>query len=142
MCVNFQSLSKHSHYNTCPCIYCYKIQSNYEEIERVLIEEQEQEQQDRRGLRKDRRSQQSQEANVIVKVSREQIEELSRHAKSSSRRSVSSESAPFNLRSRKPIYSNNFGNFFEITPEKNPQLKDLDILVNYAEIREVEQKLT
>jgi len=108
----------------------------------VLIEAQEQEQQDRRGLRKDRRSQQSQEANVIVKVSREQIEELSKNAKSSSRRSVSSESEPFNLRSREPIYSNNFGNFFEITPEKNPQLKDLDILVNYAEIREVEQKLS
>ncbi|AES80364.1 provicilin [Medicago truncatula] len=119
--------------------------SNYEEIERVLIEEQEQEPRHRRGLR-DRRHKQSQEANVIVKVSREQIEELSRHAKSSSRRSASSESAsrrsassesaPFNLRSREPIYSNEFGNFFEITPEKNPQLQDLDILVNYAEIRE------
>jgi hypothetical protein len=107
----------------------------------VLIEEQEQDPQHRRGLR-DRRHKQSQEANVIVKVSREQIEELSRHAKSSSRRSASSESAPFNLRSREPIYSNEFGNFFEITPEKNPQLQDLDILVNYAEIREVEQKVS
>jgi hypothetical protein len=107
----------------------------------VLIEEQEQDPQHRRGLR-DRRHKQSQEANVIVKVSREQIEELSRHAKSSSRRSGSSESAPFNLRSREPIYSNEFGNFFEITPEKNPQLQDLDILVNYAEIREVEQKVS
>jgi len=105
----------------------------------VLIEEHEQEPQHRRGLR-DRR--QSQDADVIVKVSREQIEELSRHAKSSSRRSASSESAPFNLRSREPIYSNEFGNFFEITPEKNPQLQNLDILVNYAEIREVEQKIS
>ncbi|AES80363.1 putative rmlC-like jelly roll protein [Medicago truncatula] len=110
--------------------------SNYEEIERVLIEENEQEPQHRRGLRKDERRQQSQEANVIVKVSREQIEELSKNAKSSSRRSESSESEPINLRNQKPIYSNKFGNFFEITPEKNPQLKDLDILVNYAEIRE------
>ena len=105
----------------------------------MLIEEHEQEPQHRRGLR-DRR--QSQDADVIVKVSREQIEELSRHAKSSSRRSASSESAPFNLRSREPIYSNEFGNFFEITPEKNPQLQNLDILVNYAEIREVEQKIS
>jgi len=108
----------------------------------VLIEEHEQEPQHRRGLRKDERRQQSQEANVIVKVSREQIEELSKNAKSSSRRSVSSESEPFNLRNREPIYSNQFGNFFEITPEKNPQLKDLDILVNHVEIREVEQKIS
>jgi hypothetical protein len=108
----------------------------------VLIEEQEQDQQHRRDLRKDRRRQQSQESNLIVKVSREQIEELSKNAKSSSRRSESSESVPFNLRNLEPIYSNKFGNFFEITPEKNPQLKDLDILVNHVEIREVEQKLS
>lgn len=103
----------------------------------MLIEEQEQEPRDRRDLRKDRRRQQSQETNIIVKVSREQIEELSKNAKSSSRRSIFSESEPFNLRSREPIYSNKFGNFFEIIPEKNPQLKDLDILINYAEIKEV-----
>jgi hypothetical protein len=47
-----------------------------------------------------------------------------------------------NLHHLEPIYSNKFGNFFEITPEKNPQLKDLDILVNHVEIREVEQKLS
>ncbi|GAU31893.1 hypothetical protein TSUD_270780 [Trifolium subterraneum] len=109
--------------------------ANYEEIERVLIEEQEKEPQHRRDLR-DRRSHQSQEASLIVKVSREQIEELSKNAKSSSKKSVSSESEPFNLRNRDPIYSNKFGNFFEITPEKNPQLQDLDILVNAVEINE------
>ncbi|GAU18118.1 hypothetical protein TSUD_248190 [Trifolium subterraneum] len=109
--------------------------ANYEEIERVLIEEQEKEPQHRRDIR-DRRRQQSQEANIIVKVSREQIEELSKNAKSSSKKSVSSESEPFNLGNRDPIYSNKFGNFFEITPEKNPQLQDFDILVNAVEIKE------
>ncbi|GAU48562.1 hypothetical protein TSUD_182100 [Trifolium subterraneum] len=49
--------------------------ADYEEIERVLIEEHQKESQHRRDLR-DRRRQESQEANVIVKVSREQIEEL------------------------------------------------------------------
>ncbi|XP_045795441.1 vicilin-like [Trifolium pratense] len=109
--------------------------ADYEEIERVLLEEHEKEPQHRRDLR-DRRRQQSQEANVIVKVSREQIEELSKNAKSSSRKSVSSESEPFNLGNRDPIYSNKFGSFFEITPEKNPQLQHLDILVNALEIKE------
>ncbi|XP_045787490.1 vicilin-like [Trifolium pratense] len=109
--------------------------ADYEEIERVLIEEREKEPQHRRDLR-DRRRHQSSEANVIVKVSREQIEELSKNAKSSSKKSASSESEPFNLGNRDPIYSNKFGNFVEITPEKNPQLQDLGILVNAVEIKE------
>ena len=108
--------------------------TNYEEIEKVLLEQQEQEPQHRRSL-KDRR-QEINEENVIVKVSREQIEELSKNAKSSSKKSVSSESGPFNLRSRNPIYSNKFGKFFEITPEKNQQLQDLDIFVNSVDIKE------
>ncbi|XP_045787487.1 vicilin-like [Trifolium pratense] len=109
--------------------------ADYEEIERVLIEEREKEPQHRRDLR-DRRRHQSSEENVIVKVSREQIEELSKNAKSSSKKSASSESEPFNLGNRDPIYSNKFGNFLEITPEKNPQLQDLGILVNAVEIKE------
>jgi mannose-6-phosphate isomerase-like protein (cupin superfamily) len=68
--------------------------ANYEEIERVLLEEQEQPQH-RRNLKN--RRQQSQEQNLIVKLSREQIQELSKNAKSSSKKSVSSESEPFNL---------------------------------------------
>ncbi|PNX60337.1 vicilin-like protein, partial [Trifolium pratense] len=110
--------------------------ADYEEIERVLLEEQKKDPQHRRDLRDRRKRHQSEEANVIVKVSREQIEELSKNAKSSSKKSVSSESGPFNLGNRDPIYSNKFGNFFEITPEKNPQLQDLDILVNAIEIME------
>nr|7U1H_A Chain A, Allergen Len c 1.0101 [Lens culinaris]7U1H_B Chain B, Allergen Len c 1.0101 [Lens culinaris]7U1H_C Chain C, Allergen Len c 1.0101 [Lens culinaris] len=108
--------------------------TEYEEIEKVLLEEQEQKSQHRRSLR-DKRQEITNE-DVIVKVSREQIEELSKNAKSSSKKSVSSESEPFNLRSRNPIYSNKFGKFFEITPEKNPQLQDLDIFVNSVEIKE------
>jgi len=70
-------------------------------------------------------------------LSREQIEELRKHAKSSSKKSISSESGPFNLRSGNPLYSNKFGKFFEITPEKDPQLQDLDIFVSFVEINEV-----
>ncbi|XP_058739964.1 provicilin-like [Vicia villosa] len=108
--------------------------TDYEEIEKVLLEEQEQEPQHRRSLR-DRR-QEIREEDVIVKISREQIEELGRNAKSSSKKSVSSKSEPFNLRSRNPIYSNKYGKFFEITPEKNPQLQNLDIFVKSVDIKE------
>ncbi|CAL5205274.1 unnamed protein product [Lathyrus oleraceus] len=108
--------------------------TDYEEIEKILLEEHEKETHHIRGLRDKR--QQSQEKNVIVKVSKKQIEELSKNAKSSSKKSVSSQSEPFNLRSSDPIYSNKYGKFFEITPKKNPQLQDLDIFVNYVEIKE------
>ncbi|XP_058768775.1 vicilin-like [Vicia villosa] len=108
--------------------------TDYEEIEKVLLEEHEKKTHHRRGL-KDRR-QQGQEENVIVKISRKQIQELSKNAKSSSKKSASSESEPFNLRSRDPIYSNKFGKFFEITPEENPQLQDLNIFVNSVEINQ------
>ncbi|MCI01767.1 vicilin-like, partial [Trifolium medium] len=107
--------------------------TKYETIKKVLLEEREQEPQQWRGHRG---RQQSQEADAIVKVSREQIEELSRHAKSSSKKSISSESQPFNVRSCNPIYSNKFGKFFEVTSEKSPQLQDLDISVSSVEINE------
>ncbi|PNY07892.1 convicilin [Trifolium pratense] len=89
--------------------------AHYEDIEKILIEEQEKGSQHRRDIR-DRRRQQSQEANL--------------------QKSVSSEYEPFNLGNYDPIYSNKFDNFFEITPEKNPQLKDLNVLVNAVEIKE------
>ncbi|KAL5078173.1 hypothetical protein RYX36_017157 [Vicia faba] len=108
--------------------------TGYEEIEKVLLEEHDKETQHRRSLRDKR--EQSQEEDVIVKLSRGQIEELSKNAKSSSKKSVSSESEPFNLRSRSPIYSNKSGRFYEITPEKNPQLQDLNVFVNSVEIKE------
>lgn len=84
---------------------------------------------------------QRQQEGVIVELSKEQIRQLSRRAKSSSRKTISSEDEPFNLRSRNPIYSNNFGKFFEITPEKNPQLRDLDIFLSSVDINEVSIKL-
>ncbi|KAL5060578.1 hypothetical protein RYX36_032182, partial [Vicia faba] len=111
-----------------------QLQTNYDEIEEIILEEQEQDPQHRRILR-DRRQEINKE-DVIVKVSREQIEELGRNAKPSSKSSVSSKFEPFKLRSRNPIYSNKFGKFFEITPEKNPQLQDLNIFVNSVEIKE------
>lgn len=99
------------------------------------MEEQDKESQQSIGQK--RRSQR-QETNALVKVSREQIEELKRLAKSSSEKGLSSQFQPINLRSQNPKYSNKFGKFFEISPEKNyPQLQNLDISLSSVEIKEV-----
>ncbi|KAL2324422.1 hypothetical protein Fmac_023480 [Flemingia macrophylla] len=92
--------------------------TEFEEINKVLFGEEEQQE------------------GVIVELSKEQIRELSKHAKSSSRKTISSEDKPFNLRNRDPIYSNEFGKLFEITPEKNPQLRELDIFLSFVEMNE------
>ncbi|XP_020222393.1 beta-conglycinin beta subunit 1 [Cajanus cajan] len=99
--------------------------TEFEEINEVLF-----------GEEKHKHGEQSQQEGVIVKLSKEQIRELSKHAKSSSRKTISSEDKPFNLRSREPIYCNKFGKFFEITPEKNPQLRELDLFLSFVELNE------
>ncbi|XP_027937580.1 beta-conglycinin beta subunit 1-like [Vigna unguiculata] len=100
--------------------------SDYKEINRVLFGEEEQQQQD----------EESQQEGVIVQLKREQIRELMKHAKSTSKKSLSSQNEPFNLRSQKPIYSNKFGRLHEITPEKNPQLRDLDVFLTSVDMKE------
>nr|QBZ93319.1 beta-conglycinin alpha subunit [Glycine tomentella] len=100
--------------------------TEFEEINRVLFGTEAGQQQGKQRLQE----------GVIVELSKEQIRELSRRAKSSSRKTISSEDKPFNLRSRDPIYSNKLGKFFEITPEKNPQLRDLDIFLSMVDMNE------
>ena len=80
-----------------------------------------------------------QQEGVILELSKEQIRELSKRAKSSSRSTNSFDYEPFYLRGSQ-ISSNNFGKFYEITPEKNPQLRDFDILLNTVDINEVSAK--
>ncbi|XP_020233570.1 beta-conglycinin beta subunit 1 [Cajanus cajan] len=93
--------------------------TEFEEINKVLFGEEEEKQE-----------------GVIVKLSREQIRELSKHTKSSSRKTISSQDKPFNLRYRGPSYSNKFGKLFEITPEKNPQLQALHLFLSFVELNE------
>ncbi|NP_001304231.1 beta-conglycinin, beta chain-like precursor [Vigna radiata] len=100
--------------------------SDFKEIDRVLFGEERQQQ----------HGEESQEEGVIVELKREQIRELIKHAKSSSRKELSSQDEPFNLRNSNPIYSNKFGRWYEITPEKNPQLKDLDVFISSVDMKE------
>ncbi|QCD85767.1 RmlC-like jelly roll fold [Vigna unguiculata] len=96
--------------------------SEFKEINRVLFGEEGEQQQQQEG--------------VIVELKKEQIRELMKHAKSSSKKTLSSQNEPFNLRNQKPVYSNRFGRLHEITPEKNPQLKDLDVFLSSVDIKE------
>ncbi|BAT94101.1 hypothetical protein VIGAN_08067200 [Vigna angularis var. angularis] len=99
--------------------------TQFKKINRVLFGEE--------GKQQDEESRQE---GVIVKLTKEQIRELSKHAKSSSKKTISSKDKPFNLRSGSPIYSNTLGKFYEITPEKNPQLHDMDVFVSFVNMKE------
>ncbi|XP_027909591.1 beta-conglycinin beta subunit 1-like [Vigna unguiculata] len=98
--------------------------TEFKEINRVLFGDEEQQ------------GEESQQEGVIVELKREQIRELIKHAKSSSRKALSSQNEPFNLINRKPIYANKFGRLFEITPENNRQLKDLDVFISYVDMKQ------
>ncbi|WVZ16941.1 hypothetical protein V8G54_009923 [Vigna mungo] len=100
--------------------------SDFKEIDRVLFGAERQQQ----------HGEESQEEGVIVELKREQIRELIKHAKSSSRKELSSQDEPFNLRNSNPVYSNKFGRWYEITPKKNPQLKDLDVFISSVDMKE------
>ncbi|BAT94095.1 hypothetical protein VIGAN_08066600 [Vigna angularis var. angularis] len=95
--------------------------SKFEDISKVLFGEE--------------RLRQRQQEGVIVELSNEKIRELSRKAESSSMKINSFEYKPFDLRSSHPIYSSKLGAFFEITPEKNPHLQELNIFLNYVDIK-------
>ncbi|KAM3755014.1 hypothetical protein ACB098_02G007100 [Castanea mollissima] len=70
----------------------------------------------------------------IVKASQEKIIALSQHAMSSSRRGRSS-GGPISLQRQRLLYSNQFGRFFEASPEEHRQLQGMDVLVHYVEIK-------
>lgn len=106
---------------------------NYDTIQRVVLGN---------GEREEEEHSSEQQEGVIVKVSREQLRELRRHAKSkpssksSSSSSSSCESAPFNRRDIPVRFSNENGKFWEACPEKFPQLQNLSIHINLVDINQ------
>jgi uncharacterized protein YjlB len=91
----------------------------YEEVQKTLIGEQKQ----------------SSEEGLLTKASKQQIKELSQHAKSSLRGSLSSfKSGPFSPRQLPARYSNKYGRFYEARPQDFQQLQDLGISVVFLEI--------
>ncbi|KAF5466112.1 hypothetical protein F2P56_016067 [Juglans regia] len=81
--------------------------------------------------------QQEQREGVIIRASQEKLRALSQHAMSAGQRPWGRRSSggPISLKSERPSYSNQFGQFFEACPEEHRQLQEMDVLVNYAEIK-------
>ncbi|KAJ4822088.1 hypothetical protein Tsubulata_041573, partial [Turnera subulata] len=72
---------------------------------------------------------------IIFKAPRETLKSLSQHATSTKRRGHEFRH-PFNLLNQKPVYSNNFGRFFEASPDDFKQLQDLEVSVAFADIKQ------
>ena len=81
--------------------------------------------------------QQEQREGVIIRASQEKLRALSQHAMSAGQRPWGRRSSggPISLKSQRSSYSNQFGQFFEACPEEHRQLQEMDVLVNYAEIK-------
>ncbi|KAL2509006.1 vicilin-like antimicrobial peptides 2-2 [Forsythia ovata] len=68
---------------------------------------------------------------VIITASREQIRALTQQSGSEKGESW----GPFNLLKKLPLFSNQFGQLFEVSPNDYEQLKDLDLSVSYMNIK-------
>ncbi|KAL9161635.1 hypothetical protein ABFS82_07G034500 [Erythranthe guttata] len=69
---------------------------------------------------------------VIIKASKEQIRALSQESESSPRGRREKESSswgPIDLLNERPVFSNEFGQYFEASPNHYQQLRDLDVSV-------------
>ncbi|KAL3505959.1 hypothetical protein ACH5RR_031341 [Cinchona calisaya] len=71
----------------------------------------------------------------IVRARPKQIRALSQHSEGSSRRRGQSR-GPFNLLSQRPSFCNNYGKFFQASPEDYDQLKDLNVSVAVMNINQ------
>ncbi|XP_060959631.1 vicilin Jug r 2.0101 [Cannabis sativa] len=79
---------------------------------------------------------QGQREGFIKRASQEQLKALSQHATSPRRRGHESSGPVISLQNQSPRYSNTHGKFYEVTPEQNKQLKDMDVLVSWCELNQ------
>ncbi|KAJ8426328.1 hypothetical protein Cgig2_009364 [Carnegiea gigantea] len=75
-----------------------------------------------------------QKGGAIVKARQEQVRALARHGMSTG--GMRESRGPFNLLDEGPRYSNDHGEFFVVSPNEYPLLKDLDVSVAYCNIRQ------
>ncbi|XP_024029190.1 vicilin [Morus notabilis] len=94
-----------------------------EQIERLIGEQ-------REGRR------QLQRPGFIKRASQEQLQALTQHASSPRRKGGRQTTGPISLHSLSPTYSNNYGKFYEATPEDNKQLEEMDVLVAWTDLKQ------
>ncbi|CAA0823072.1 cupin family protein [Striga hermonthica] len=77
-----------------------------------------------------------QKQGVIIKASKEQIRSLSQESESTGGTSeLGSWGRPFSLLHQQPLFSSNYGQYFEASPINHRQLKDLDVSVGFMHIK-------
>ncbi|KAJ8547324.1 hypothetical protein K7X08_010910 [Anisodus acutangulus] len=77
-----------------------------------------------------------QKQGVVIKVTEEQIRAISEHASRSTKQTEGEIQGPFNLLKERPLFGSKFGQFFEATPERFQQLRDLDSAVGFMNINQ------
>ncbi|KAK4357124.1 hypothetical protein RND71_022734 [Anisodus tanguticus] len=77
-----------------------------------------------------------QKQGVVIKVTEEQIRAISEHASRSTKQTEGETQGPFNLLKERPLFGSKFGQFFEATPERFQQLRDLDSAVGFMNINQ------
>ncbi|MCE3215001.1 hypothetical protein HAX54_000519, partial [Datura stramonium] len=70
-----------------------------------------------------------QKQGIIIKATEEQIRAISEHASRSTKQTKGEIRSPFNLLKERPLFESRFGQFFEASPERFEQLRDLDTAV-------------
>ncbi|KAK4357123.1 hypothetical protein RND71_022733 [Anisodus tanguticus] len=73
---------------------------------------------------------------IIVKATEEQIKAISEHASRSTKQTKGETQGPFNLLKERPLFSSRFGQFFEASPERFQQFRDLDTAVAFMNINQ------
>ncbi|KAK9288675.1 hypothetical protein L1049_017138 [Liquidambar formosana] len=74
---------------------------------------------------------------AIIKATQEQIKALSQHASSGRHRWQRGEyRGPFNVLNERPLFSNNFGQLHEASPDEYRQLQDMDVSVSFININQ------
>lgn len=76
---------------------------------------------------------------AIIKASKQQIQALSKGSKASSSKGKTQGkwNQIISLKNQTPLFSNQFGDFFEASPNDHDQLKDLDLSVGFMTIKKV-----
>ncbi|CAN4091293.1 unnamed protein product [Withania somnifera] len=74
-----------------------------------------------------------QKQGVIIKASEEQIRAISEY---STQQTKGGTRGPFNLLREQPLFGSRFGQFFEASPERFEQLRDLDTAVGFMDINQ------
>lgn len=76
-----------------------------------------------------------QKQGIILQAPKGKLKALTQHASSVKQRGRQLRD-PFNLLNEKPLYSNKFGQFFEASPNDFKQLRDLDVSLGLADIKQ------